>query len=117
MIKLLKRIIALSLSSLICFSFSCFSPAYATSTNDSLSDPILYLDFDEYISTQDYYTALAKQGYTLVVHIGEENESAEMDRIFSNNVFPTDTLQNANISRELTMPTYRYNVLTEGKRQ
>lgn len=115
MTKMLKRTIVMCLSLLLCTS--CLSPfALAASSENDASDSVINLEYQEYIASKDYYTSLAKGGYTLVIHVGEEYEAAELERIAADSTSAPDILKNNSMLRGLYIPTYKYNVLTGGKK-
>ena len=76
---------------------------------------MIELEYEEYISAQDHFTSLAKDGATLVIHVGEENEAAELARIASESTTPSDTLQ-APMARGYGIPTRDYNINELGKK-
>lgn len=74
--KLLQRMIIMSMVLTLCVS--CVMPtAYAAvSDEESDVDPVIQIEFDDYISSKEYYRTLLEEGYTLIIHVGEENEEA-----------------------------------------
>ena len=114
MSKLIKRLVASCMALML--GMTCMTPISMAANLDNLSDnSVLYLEYNEYIASQDYFTSLAKNGYTLIVHVGEENEQAELERIASEADGSPDLMQPSR-SRELNIPTYKYNVLENGKK-
>ena len=111
--KLFKRTIMLGLSLMLCVS--CITPLASAANADDASNPVIELEYEEYISAQDHFTSLAKDGATLVIHVGEENEAAELARIASESTTPSDTLQ-APMARGYGIPTRDYNINELGKK-
>lgn len=112
--KLLRRMIVSGISLML--GISCITPiAFAVGVDEIPNDSVIQLEYDEYISSQDYFTDLAKKGYTLVVHVGEENENAELARIASESD-PSPDMVHPSPSRELTIPIYSYDVMKNGKK-
>ncbi len=116
MIKLLRRMLIMGMVLVMCVS--CMIPiAFAASAENSDSSSVIQVEFDEYISSKDNYTALLEEGYTLIIHIGEENEAAKLAELGMS----PDTCQSQSMRTEympygITIPTYEWNVATLGTR-
>lgn len=96
-------------------SVTCAIPAALAAGPDVASDDsVVYLGYDEYTASKDHYTALAKEGYTLVIYVGDENEEAELERINSESSTMPDVLQSP-VERASSIPIYRYNVMNGKK--
>ena len=82
-----------------------------------VEDNEISLEYQEYYDNQDYYNNLAKNGYTLYVHVGPEYDEWEMERITEKSTGSEDCLvQSDPYTRELTIPTYYYDMLERGKK-
>lgn len=113
--KVFKRLATGITTLMLCVS--CIAPTSLAASNEDRTpvSPVIQIEYNEYLSSKLYYTNLAKEGYTLVIHVGKENDQAELERISSESQSPADVLQ-PNLTRELNIPFYRYNVMQYGKK-
>ena len=109
--KMVTRLVALVLC------LACVAPiALAAEVTDAMEENVINLEYQDYISNQDYYTELAKAGATLVIYVGEENEEAELQRISEVTAGAVvDTLQGTSFARETDIPRYPHDVAKYGR--
>lgn len=115
MIKLLRRMVIMVL--ILTMSISCGVMAFAVDDENLDENSIIQVEFEEYISSQTEYRELLEEGYTLIIHIGDENENDKlaalnmnMDICQSESMRPKYEINGDNI------PTYEWNVAKLGTR-
>lgn len=109
--KMVTRLVALVLC------LACVAPvALAAEVTDATEENVINLEYQDYISNQDYYTELAKAGATLVIYVGEENEEAELERIATISSSPSDILAENFNARGANIPTYTYDIGKYGRK-
>lgn len=116
MIKLLRRMIIMGMVLVMCVS--CMIPiAFAASSENSDNGSVIQVEFDEYISSKNDYTALLEEGYTLIIHIGEENEAAKLAELgMSLDAYQSQSMRTEYIPYGAYIPTYEWNVEKFGTR-
>lgn len=109
--KMVTRLVALVLC------LACVAPvALAAEGTDAAEENVINLEYQDYISNQDYYTELAKAGATLVIYVGEENEEAELERISSISGNDVDILGESVVARGPYIPTHEYDIEKYGRK-
>ena len=122
MIRLLRRMSIMGMVLVMCVS--CFSPiALAASIENSDDSSVIQVELDDYISSREYYRTLLLEGYTLIVHVGEEREEDGLEEFTLCD--DTMNLETADDQESLVedimpygdgIPTREWNVAKQGTR-
>lgn len=86
--------IIMSMALMLCISCAMPTAFAADSTEESDIDPVIQIEFDDYVSSKEYYRTLLEEGYTLIIHVGEENEAAGLAEFSCNDDANADVDQN-----------------------
>lgn len=116
--KLLQRMIIMSMVLTLCVSCVMPTAFAAAGAEESDIDPVIQIEFDDYISSKEYYRSLLEDGYTLIVHVGEENEDAGLAEFTSYDDVSADADQNesAIVPYNDYGPIHEWNVHLQGTR-
>lgn len=121
MIKLLRRMTIIGMVLAMCVS--CLTPiAFATSVENSDKNSIIQIEFDEYISSKEYYRSFLEEGKTLIIRLGDKYKDAGLAEFASGNGSNADTVQIKSALTEnivpygIGIPTKDWNVSLQGTR-